>query len=42
VRVIASTPGGLSAEAVWMLTGDGGVSLGTGASSKLVVLVPAP
>jgi hypothetical protein len=42
VRVIATTPGGLSTEATWMLTGDGGVSLGTGASSKLVVLVPVP
>jgi len=44
VRIVATTAGSspLTAEAAWMLTGDGGVSLGTGSSGKLVVLVPTP
>jgi hypothetical protein len=44
VRIMASTGGNapLAVDAVWMLTGDGGVPLGTGSTSKLVVLVPAP
>ncbi|HEU4754227.1 MAG TPA: PPC domain-containing protein, partial [Armatimonadota bacterium] len=42
VRIVATTGGETprTLTAVWMLTGDGGVPLGTGSTSALVVLVP--
>jgi hypothetical protein len=44
VRVIATTGGATprTAPAAWMLTGDGGVSLGVPGTSRLLALVPAP
>jgi hypothetical protein len=42
VRIVATAPDAPSVEATWMLTGDGGVGFGTGATGKLVVLVPTP
>lgn len=44
VRIVAETGGKAprTVDAAWMLTGDGGVPLGTGSTGKLVVLLPAP
>jgi hypothetical protein len=44
VRVIATSTGAnpQTATATWSLTGDGGWTYGTGATTRLVVLIPAP
>jgi hypothetical protein len=44
VRIVATTANGALApvEGRWLISGDGGTPLGTGSTTKLVVLVPVP
>jgi hypothetical protein len=44
VRVVGTAAGDapLRAEALWRITGDGGWSYGTGAATRILVLIPAP